>query len=430
LCSCFIPYYCGRTPPEFRGEQYFDGGWSDNQPVIDDNTITISPFSGDLFDFGFAGTSIRFTARNIYRMTVCLIPPSTEVCSRICRQGFEDAVRFLTRNGIVPCMRCLAVQSNLVDAYTAKITANTRTRSQHQLPSSASRRRLDAECNACIENNDVGGSTPISSLFPQIMQKTLDEALEGENRLYAYLFSFRILRWLRNLAAPVTLPFEILFIICKNITNWLAGLMTTNWVTERLQLVVDFVLKELGNQKAMYSARLSYQLAVTELDVNNTSRYWQCNEHVLNINLSADAQLELDALRRCDSLASRKRLLPSTQSSEKPLKGLAKDAAETSAEKNLEVLNHVVQYAKAHDALRMCEIFDVRNAERRHRCHSHLEYDPPVLDSRRARYQSQLANENSDSESSPDDSSGREEFPDESVCSFALHTFGQDEVAA
>uniref|UniRef100_A0A914RT62 PNPLA domain-containing protein n=1 Tax=Parascaris equorum TaxID=6256 RepID=A0A914RT62_PAREQ len=30
----------------FRGEQYLDGGWSDNQPVIDSNTVTISPFSG------------------------------------------------------------------------------------------------------------------------------------------------------------------------------------------------------------------------------------------------------------------------------------------------------------------------------------------------------------------------------------------------
>jgi hypothetical protein len=29
-----------------QGVKYIDGGFSDNQPVLDANTITISPFSG------------------------------------------------------------------------------------------------------------------------------------------------------------------------------------------------------------------------------------------------------------------------------------------------------------------------------------------------------------------------------------------------
>uniref|UniRef100_A0A0N5AXA8 PNPLA domain-containing protein n=1 Tax=Syphacia muris TaxID=451379 RepID=A0A0N5AXA8_9BILA len=109
-CSCFIPYYCGRKFPSYRGKRYFDGGWSDNQPLFDEDTVTISPFSGEsdicppdldsanLFALSFAGTSIRFTSKNLYRLTVCLLPPSTEVCCRICRQGFEDALRFCIRN--------------------------------------------------------------------------------------------------------------------------------------------------------------------------------------------------------------------------------------------------------------------------------------------------------------------------------------------
>ncbi|CAK5046075.1 unnamed protein product [Meloidogyne enterolobii] len=48
LCSCFIPFYCGRTPPTYRGEQYIDGAFSDNQPgKWEPGTITVSPFSGE-----------------------------------------------------------------------------------------------------------------------------------------------------------------------------------------------------------------------------------------------------------------------------------------------------------------------------------------------------------------------------------------------
>ncbi|KAF7629937.1 PNPLA domain-containing protein [Meloidogyne graminicola] len=47
LCSCFIPGFCGYSIPEFHGVKYIDGGFSDNQPVYDKHTITISPFSGE-----------------------------------------------------------------------------------------------------------------------------------------------------------------------------------------------------------------------------------------------------------------------------------------------------------------------------------------------------------------------------------------------
>lgn len=48
ICSCFIPFYCGLTPPSYRGEQYIDGGFSDNQPgKFEPGTITVSPFSGE-----------------------------------------------------------------------------------------------------------------------------------------------------------------------------------------------------------------------------------------------------------------------------------------------------------------------------------------------------------------------------------------------
>lgn len=47
MCSSFIPFYCGWQPPLYRGEAYCDGGLSNNQPIYDVNTLTVSPFSGE-----------------------------------------------------------------------------------------------------------------------------------------------------------------------------------------------------------------------------------------------------------------------------------------------------------------------------------------------------------------------------------------------
>ncbi|VDM66724.1 unnamed protein product, partial [Strongylus vulgaris] len=128
ICSCFIPVYCGVTPPTYRGEAYIDGGFTDNQPSYDDHTVTVSPFCGEsdicppdwdsasFFGFSFSNTSIRFTTRNLFRLTACLMPPSTEDCSKMCLQGFEDGLRFLTKNAMAPCIRCLTVQTDLEKA--------------------------------------------------------------------------------------------------------------------------------------------------------------------------------------------------------------------------------------------------------------------------------------------------------------------------
>ena len=44
------------------------------------------------------GTSIQLTCNNLYRMSVAFFPPAPEVLSNMCRQGFDDALRYLHRN--------------------------------------------------------------------------------------------------------------------------------------------------------------------------------------------------------------------------------------------------------------------------------------------------------------------------------------------
>ena len=84
-----------------------DGGFTDNLPQhFEGTTITVSPFSGEsdicpddsnmtLFHFDLRNTSVQFTSQNLYRMSRAFFPPSQEVLSDMCRQGFKDALKYL-----------------------------------------------------------------------------------------------------------------------------------------------------------------------------------------------------------------------------------------------------------------------------------------------------------------------------------------------
>lgn len=46
LSSAFIPLFSGWMPPKVGGARFMDGCYSDNLPILDENTITVSPFCG------------------------------------------------------------------------------------------------------------------------------------------------------------------------------------------------------------------------------------------------------------------------------------------------------------------------------------------------------------------------------------------------
>lgn len=67
-----------------------------------------------VFQINVANTSIELSKYNIYRIGRILYPPRPEILSNMCRQGFDDALRFLHMNNLINCTRCLAVQSTFV----------------------------------------------------------------------------------------------------------------------------------------------------------------------------------------------------------------------------------------------------------------------------------------------------------------------------
>ncbi len=92
--------------------------------ILDDNTITVSPFAGESdicpsdnsandLHMVLANTSIQFTMRNFYRLAHALFPVPPEELSQMCRQGFDDTLKFLQKNGTYRQVVCSPLDARM-----------------------------------------------------------------------------------------------------------------------------------------------------------------------------------------------------------------------------------------------------------------------------------------------------------------------------
>nr|XP_046252067.1 1-acylglycerol-3-phosphate O-acyltransferase Pnpla3 [Scatophagus argus] len=115
LCSCFVPGYCGMTPPSFKGVYYVDGGFSSMQPVLPapcSHILTVSPFSGEMdicpadtpsmWDMVVSGTTLKGNMANSIRILNALYPMALETLEQAYDSGYKDAIHFLLSNDLVP----------------------------------------------------------------------------------------------------------------------------------------------------------------------------------------------------------------------------------------------------------------------------------------------------------------------------------------
>ncbi|XP_017050746.1 1-acylglycerol-3-phosphate O-acyltransferase PNPLA3 [Drosophila ficusphila] len=114
MCSCFIPGLSGLLPPQIRGVRYMDGAFSNNLPLLDEHTVTVSPFCGESdicprdqnphllqLNINWANTCIRLSRRNLRRMVRILLPGRADFMADFCQQGYDDAMHFLRRNSLL-----------------------------------------------------------------------------------------------------------------------------------------------------------------------------------------------------------------------------------------------------------------------------------------------------------------------------------------
>lgn len=107
VCSTFVPVLSGVIPPMFRGHRYWDGGISDNLPLYDEQTITVSPFacssdicpekSEDSIELSIVNQTFDWNTNNFSRMRRAMMPETPEGLRNLVREGYKDALRFLIR---------------------------------------------------------------------------------------------------------------------------------------------------------------------------------------------------------------------------------------------------------------------------------------------------------------------------------------------
>ncbi|XP_024941602.1 patatin-like phospholipase domain-containing protein 2 isoform X2 [Cephus cinctus] len=210
LASSFIPIFSGLLPPRFHGIRYMDGGFSDNLPTLDENTVTVSPFCGEsdicprdvssqLFHVNFANTSIELSKQNIYRFVRILFPPNPEILSNMCKQGFDDALRFLHRNNLINCTRCLAVQSTFVVSETLDDSME-----------------YDPECLECKIHRQEALVANLPETVMTIFQDAIDSANKG---LINWLFKHKSVKLLSLLSLPYTLPADVVYATFTNLID-------------------------------------------------------------------------------------------------------------------------------------------------------------------------------------------------------------------
>ncbi|CAH2092397.1 unnamed protein product [Euphydryas editha] len=203
LASCFVPVFSGMLPPRFHGIRYMDGGFSDNLPVLDENTITVSPFCGEsdicprdlssqLFHVNLANTSIELSKQNINRFARILFPPKPEVLSNMCKQGFDDALRFLHRNNMITCTRCLAVQSTY----------------QLQDVLDDTPYEYDPECEECKAHRQDALVDDLPDTVMTIFQNAIDSANNG---IINWVMRQRGMRYVSLLTLPYRVPVDVMY---------------------------------------------------------------------------------------------------------------------------------------------------------------------------------------------------------------------------
>lgn len=354
MASAFVPIFSGFLPPRFHGVRYMDGGFSDNLPTLDENTITVSPFCGEsdicprdpsaqLFHVNVANTSIELSKQNIYRFARILFPPKPEVLSNMCKQGFDDALRFLHRNDLISCTRCLAVQSTFVVSETVEEKFD-----------------YDPQCPECKMHRQEALVANLPDTVVMLFQDAIDSANKG---LINWIFKHRGMKLLSILSLPYTLPADIVYAIfakfmrsAPRIGNNL--LLISKFLLEQLSLF----LHQLSQKGEQMSANISCQLAVSEYGSKSESTH-DVVKNKMNLNFSLN--MEDKGKDECD--ISGKKCL-----SRKPSFSVNHSSNPAIDD---DTFDHILQVTAHHDALmafyymdennkvKVTEIFDVTEAD-------------------------------------------------------------------
>lgn len=275
LCSCFIPGFSGYVPPKYHGVAYVDGGMSNNVLVLDEDTVTVCPFSGESdicpreafnpsVTVNVLNTSFAITPGNVMRLAAVLFPTDPERMSILCQQGFNDALRFLLRNKLITCYRprCLAtIQSNFAVRNSEAISVN-----DDEIADNEHCEHVSAgNCDDCKQRREI--ASLMRDPLPSCVADALHEIREQiEGGLTKWLQGLAVYRVMSYMSIAVVLPMDFVTVRATKILNQIPWMdLGMEW-GNRLFKSLAFVTPEAEKPKKSYAARFSCQMSVREFN--------------------------------------------------------------------------------------------------------------------------------------------------------------------
>ncbi|XP_071452365.1 1-acylglycerol-3-phosphate O-acyltransferase Pnpla3-like [Hetaerina americana] len=387
LASSFIPMFSGILPPRFHGVRYMDGGFSNNLPTLDENTITVSPFCGEsdicprdlssqLFHVNVANTSIELSRQNIYRFTRILFPPKPEVLSNMCKQGFDDALRFLHRNNLINCTRCLAVQSTFTMSETLDENFD-----------------FDPQCCECKQQRQEALVANLPDTVMTIFQEAIDSANKG---IINWVFKHRGMKILSILSLPCILPADIVY---ATYTKFMASAPKVGhnlWLISKYMIEhLSHLIHKVNKKRQQLSANITCQMAITEyrgtkFDIESAKDYAYKNKMNFNFTLNLEeGEVPRD---QCSAMKFNNKVMGQAPLRRPSLNAVLAEPGTTMVDDD--TFDHILQVTSHHDALmafyymdennkvKVTEIFDVTETDspavlcpEEREANTHLEFD-------------------------------------------------------
>ncbi|XP_045892582.1 patatin-like phospholipase domain-containing protein 2 [Micropterus dolomieu] len=268
ICSAYIPVYCGLIPPMLQGVRYVDGGISDNLPQYN-NTITVSPFSGEsdicprdtstnLHELRFTNTSIQFTLTNLYRVSRALFPPDPMVLKAMCKQGYKDALHFLKKNGLLhlngPHRDRPLLANGEENKYYNEEEEHKKCDEEEMKPH-VEEAAVMVCCSSSIEEH-------IFEHLPPNLHRALVEACMERRSLVQSLSNMLPVRMASAMMLPYTLPLESAMSLTVRLLEWLPDVQDdVEWIREQVSKILQHVFRQTSKSiSRSVSARFSWHL--------------------------------------------------------------------------------------------------------------------------------------------------------------------------
>ncbi|PAA76535.1 hypothetical protein BOX15_Mlig023396g2, partial [Macrostomum lignano] len=232
MCSAHIPGFSGLTFPELNGVRLMDGCFSCNLPRLNSQTVLVSPFAG-LADISPedevwfmmpqpSSIDMDITLANWRRLVRVLWPPGPDRLAQICQRGFDDCVDYLVRHGHV------------------RLSASL----EYELGGSGSIGSVGIEASGsadgdCFNSTSYDGyeddykALEMRTQLAEGLQNSLPppvlEALQRakQKTLLRRLYDSQMVRVVRLLIQPYTLPIDVLYLLCRRLLRYLPSLSGT-----------------------------------------------------------------------------------------------------------------------------------------------------------------------------------------------------------